>query len=106
MKLTSLLLLSIVSGLAWETPAMASRKLTPAIGANGRTSDTRILEAYGKLPLRFEANRGQTASPVKFLSRGNGYTLFLTRDEAVLNLKKGGSPKNDGNRESTIVRMT
>jgi hypothetical protein len=37
----------------------------------------KILEGYGKLPLSFEANRGQTDARVKFLSRGIGYTLFL-----------------------------
>ena len=44
---------------------------------------------YGKLPLSFEANRGQTASAVKFISHGNGYSLFLTGKEAVLVLSKG-----------------
>ena len=36
------------------------------------------------MPLSFEANRGQADSQVKFRSRGSGYTLFLTGDEAVL----------------------
>jgi beta-propeller repeat-containing protein/HYR domain-containing protein len=48
----------------------------------------KVQEAYGKLPLHFEANQGQTASQVKFLSRGSGYTLFLTPTEAVLGLKQ------------------
>ena len=48
----------------------------------------RIIETYGKLPLSFEANQGQTDSQVKFLSRGSGYSLFLTSTEAVLSLKK------------------
>jgi hypothetical protein len=47
-----------------------------------------VQEAYGKSPLHFEANQGQTASQVKFLSRGPGYTLFLTPTEAVLTLKQ------------------
>jgi HYDIN/CFA65/VesB-like, Ig-like domain/Beta-propeller repeat/Cep192 domain 4/Abnormal spindle-like microcephaly-assoc'd, ASPM-SPD-2-Hydin len=42
--------------------------------------------SYGKLPLSFEPNRGQTASRVEFLARGRAYTLFLTRNEAVLAL--------------------
>ena len=45
---------------------------------------------YGKLPLSFEVNRGQSAKEVKFLARGQGYVLFLTRDEAVLALRKPG----------------
>jgi hypothetical protein len=48
--------------------------------------NTRLAENYGKLPLSFEANQGQTASQVKFLSRGRGYSLFLTGSEAVLAL--------------------
>jgi hypothetical protein len=52
-----------------------------------------IAEMYGKLPLSFEANQGQTSSQVKFIARGPGYVLFLTGDEAVLSLR----PKNAGN---------
>src|SRR6266508_6287287 len=44
--------------------------------------------AYGKLPLSFEANWGQTDEEVHFLSRGSGYTLFLTSTEAVLALRQ------------------
>jgi hypothetical protein len=40
------------------------------------------------LPLGFEANLGQVRGPVKFLSHGRGYTIFLTHDEAVLSLQK------------------
>ena len=65
----------------------AQRRAAPA-------SQARIVEAYGRLPLSFEANRGQTDGEVKFLSRGAGYNLFLTSTEAVLSLKKTGSSKN------------
>src|SRR5579859_2616357 len=37
-----------------------------------------------KLPLSFEINAGQTSSEVEFLSRGPGYSLFLTRSGAVI----------------------
>jgi Beta-propeller repeat len=48
-------------------------------------SKQHLAEEYGKLPLAFEANTGQTSDDVKFLSRGQGYTLFLTRNaETVL----------------------
>ncbi|MGH9891922.1 MAG: SBBP repeat-containing protein, partial [bacterium] len=47
---------------------------------------------YARLPLSFEENRGQTDPEVKFLSRGPGYTLFLTADEAVLRLKGAEQP--------------
>jgi len=44
----------------------------------------RVMGAYGKLPLSFEMNQGQTVSDVKFLSRGRGYQLYLTPTEAVM----------------------
>src|SRR5207245_2832326 len=54
----------------------------------------KIVESYGKLPLSFEANEGQTDVRVKFLSRGAGYTLFLTSDEAIFSLR-GNEAKDD-----------
>jgi hypothetical protein len=63
-----------------------------AIASRGARSDpdlktqAAIRESYSRLPLSFEANHGQTDSRVKFLSRGSGYTLFLTEDEAVFSL--------------------
>src|SRR5579859_7428517 len=57
------------------------------VGA-GRALRNRMNQAYGKLPLSFEPNHGQANRQVRFLSRGEGYTLFLTESEAVLTLKK------------------
>ncbi len=47
----------------------------------------KAMNNYGKLPLSFERNQGQTDRAVQFLSRGAGYTLFLTNNEAVLALR-------------------
>ncbi len=44
---------------------------------------------FGKLPLAFERNQGQTDAKVNFLARTPGYTLFLTTGEAVLSAKSG-----------------
>jgi hypothetical protein len=52
-----------------------------------------ILAAYGKLPIAFEKNEGQSDLRVKFLAHGNGYTLFLTDREAVLHLGASRLPK-------------
>jgi hypothetical protein len=46
-----------------------------------------LLQAYGRLPLSFEENVGQTAREVRFVSHGSGYELLLTGHEAVLSLK-------------------
>src|SRR5438552_347129 len=76
----------------------AQRRRAPARGE----SQTRLVDAYGKLPLSFEANQGQTGSEVKFLSRGSGYSLFLTANEAVLALKPT-NPSRD--RKGAVARV-
>jgi hypothetical protein len=58
-----------------------------------------IAENYGKLPINFEPNVGQTDEKVKFLARGHRYSLFLTEQEAVLALKK------DKENKQAVVRM-
>src|SRR5262245_60672129 len=66
-----------------------------------RTTRARIEQAYGKLPMRFEANEGQIDAQVKFLARGAGYSVFLTGDEAVMRLHK-----QELKTEGTAERMT
>jgi hypothetical protein len=61
-----------------------------------RAAQSRITASYGKLPLTFEANQGQTDPRVKFLARGSGYTLFLTSTEAVLALRDPAKQKEAG----------
>ena len=61
-----------------------------------------VAESYGKLPLSFEANQGQTDPHVMFLSRGSGYSLFLTRGEAVLALGKGIANQTSTDKTSPI----
>jgi len=69
----------------------AAAKIAPHLAVN-----------YGKLPLSFEVNQGQTDESVKFLSRGRGYGLFLTGDEAVLTLGKA-SQKAKGKSQNAKV---
>src|SRR5438094_3145206 len=59
-------------------------------------AETRVSQSYGKLPLHFEANQGQTHHDVRFLARGAGYSLYLTAGEAVLVLTK---PNPDAKRD-------
>src|SRR5215470_16988958 len=62
------------------------------VAQSNRPGSAKIVEGYGKLPLAFEANQGQSDPQVKFLSRGAGYSLFLTPTEAVLALSGGSQP--------------
>jgi hypothetical protein len=55
-------------------------------------SSQAVQTGYGKLPLAFEPNRGQTDRRVKFLARGSGFGLFLTGQEAVLKMAGSSSP--------------
>ncbi len=50
---------------------------------------SRVTEALGRLPLTFESNTGQADPRVKFISRGNGFTLYLSPAEATLDLQNG-----------------
>ena len=68
-----------------------------------RLPQVRVSETYGRLPLYFEANRGQTDPQVKFISRGDGYVLFLTSREAVLALNAPTGQPAEG--AQTVVRM-
>jgi hypothetical protein len=84
-----LTLSAAVSAAGSEKPSGRERMLDP-------------LPGYGAIPLHFEANRGQTDSRVKFLSRGPGYTVFLTSTETVLLLSKPGG-RTGG---ATALRMS
>jgi hypothetical protein len=41
-----------------------------------------LVDAYGRLPLRFEENRGQARRGVQFLSRGAAQQILLTAEGA------------------------
>ena len=80
-----------------------------AATADARAAKQRAVEAYGALPIRFEANQGQADAQVAFLSRGNGYNLFLTPSAAVITLparaRKGGPPQTASDRKLVALRM-
>jgi hypothetical protein len=65
------------AGLSKSAPTASP--VTPATRA-------RISATYAALPLAFEKNQGQVDPQVKYLARGNGYTLFLTSSDAVISL--------------------
>jgi plastocyanin len=83
-------------------------------GAPGRCqlppqAKQRPTASYGKLPLHFESNQGQTDERVKFLARGSGYGLFLTSTESVLVLRKAeaGRPREGvARREAATKKLS
>lgn len=77
-------------------------------GAPGATAAP--VERFGKLPVRFEQNVGQTDPEVEFLARGSGFTVFLTRTEAVLTLARQGASSGEedavGGLGADVVRLS
>jgi uncharacterized repeat protein (TIGR03803 family) len=81
--LLGLSLIVIMAGLRIAKQSATVGKVSQA-GAR-RSAQPKV--SLTQLPLSFEPNLGQTDPKVKFLSRGSGYKLFLTADEAVLAFK-------------------
>jgi hypothetical protein len=74
-----------VASILFLTPLLSTR-----LGAAPEVEAAR--QRYAKAPMSFEPNQGQTDSAVKYLSRGQGYTLYLTSTEMALQ-----SPKHSNN---------
>lgn len=72
------------------TVAPAVSHVVDGVGDSLRDNGDRtmVAEAYGRVPLTFEANVGQADPEVKFQARAGASTLFLTSTEAVLAGKK------------------
>src|SRR5215213_1297154 len=55
-----------------------------------RMSETEALDAYGKLPLSFISNEGQTTEEaVRYSAQGAGYGFFFTKGGAMLSFANG-----------------
>ena len=74
------LIFTILTSRAQERPTQTSARMGPSQGGE-------INSNHGNAPLTFEANQGQSDSQVKFLSHGNGYSVFLTAGGMILALR-------------------
>lgn len=93
--LTIVIILAAVS-LLTPRNSSGSRQIISANPPKAEPSTlARVSDIYGKIPLSFEANEGQLAPPVKFLTRGRGYNLSLTASEVVLTLAKRSVRQKD-----------
>jgi hypothetical protein len=61
---------------------------------------------FGKIPLSFEPNRGQTEAGIQFLSRGQGYALYLNAGTAVLQLQKPTPAPSKGSTAPAKVEIS
>ena len=68
------------------------------IGAAQAASPSRDAAAnYGRLPLSFEPNQGQTDAKVKFMAHGAGYSIYLSPGSATFSLERSD--------QAAVVRM-
>src|SRR5207249_10933969 len=89
-------------------PAVLTLSLVSIASAGTSPNDavrSQVSETYGKVPLHFEANRGQTDPQVKFLSRSSRHVLFLAPTEAVLVVTRPTQAAKDESAR-TVLRMT
>jgi hypothetical protein len=54
-----------------------------------RMSEEAAIDAYGKLPLSFIPNEGQTEEAVRYYAQGAGYGFFFTKEGARLSFADG-----------------
>ncbi|MFY9224977.1 MAG: Ig-like domain repeat protein, partial [Blastocatellia bacterium] len=96
--LAILLMVVIVSGWVVKT-STKNIKLNDIAKTKDESQETKIKEAYLKLPIHFEENLGQVNDQVSFVHKSQGKTLFLTADEAVFSLA------GEKDKPSSAIRM-
>jgi hypothetical protein len=93
-RASSLLILGLLlpPGSAFLPSGLSAQKAPTNAGSSGASEqDKQMIAASAiKIPLFFEANKGQTDPSVRFLTRSGGYTMFLTPTETVLVEGKNG----------------
>jgi hypothetical protein len=84
-------------------PIAANRGARSAAGTVTPAARARLQASFAALPLAFEQNQGQTDPQVKYMARANGYTLFLTNQDAVFAFHpKSSSSELTGRRLSSL----
>ena len=90
-----------------QSETRSPRPLKSGISASAvLASHAEIVNRYGKLPMSFEPNVGQSGDPVKFLAHGNAYTLFLTPSEAVFALKSAARTRRQTQPKTSSISTT
>jgi hypothetical protein len=72
--------------------AANAQTTSPSVNSAAASPGTAV--SFGKLPLSFEPNRGQTSKEVQWLARGAEYTLYLAGHDAVLEMNAITPAKN------------
>jgi hypothetical protein len=92
-------------------PLLASTPSVPPAAGSGSVSKAQVAEGYGRLPLFFTENQGQTDPRVKFYTRGQGHAIFFTPEAMVLSLNRASgdvgrnSGKKKGKADQALVQL-
>jgi hypothetical protein len=81
----------VLMGISLSVAQQAMPSRVPVISKNAR-----IANRIGNLPLTFEPNQGQTGSQAQFITRGKGYSAFMTTSGIVLSLRAAGNSRTIG----------
>ena len=101
-----LLFLTIYTSLHTEDnirPLSVESGLSHALPSDKTRENAQIAENYGKLPLHFEPNLGQTDQSVSFFARGKGYGIFLQDRSATLVLSDRKKLSDKG--QTAVLKM-
>src|SRR5436305_15246075 len=93
-----------------DSPSTKTKSATqPGATTSAAVVGADAAEAYGKLPLRFERNQGQSDPRVRFVARGAGYSVFLTKDDAVIRMEAKSEERSKSETaavtSTAVVRM-
>jgi Beta-propeller repeat len=80
--------------------AVCAALLVSAAVAQQDSAAPTVSGRWGHLPLAFEPNRGQTDSVVNYVSRGPGYSIYLTPTAATVSIRDSQSLHAD------VLRMS
>ena len=101
-----------VAGLGLLGPMALAQVSVPSTNppsVNPPAGSAPAIASFGRLPLSFEPNRGQTGKQAQWLARGPEYTLFLAGNDAVLEMDSISAPAGNHQGQpsisSSVLRM-
>jgi hypothetical protein len=82
---------------------LAGENSTDTIGLS--TTESSVLEAYGKLPLLFIENQGQVDEAVSYYVQASGQTIYFTKKNIVFDLIRSGGAEVDTTAERLVFSL-
>lgn len=70
-----------------------------------KTKQATILETFMQNPLHFESNQGQVDNQVRYLARGDGYTIYFTPTEVVMDLNAASKASGANGVHHSTLRL-